>query len=231
MAQGEYLQSVASGIESGTTKKKEVPMDLDVERVLAQLEKREEAENEIIATLPLDQYMKRRDEFMVSIGRDTGLFINMLLKSAKARRILELGTSCGYSTLWLAEAAREIGGTITTIEANAEKLCFARGALISARLDTHVDFQLGDAPTLIATLGGSFDFVLLDLWKELYVDSFDLFHDKLAPGSITIADNMLRPERYQPMVKEYRARVRSIPGFSSVLVPIGNGIELSRREN
>ncbi len=91
-----------------------------------------------------------------------------------------------------------------------------------------MDFRVGDARELIAALEGPFDFVLLDLWKDLYVACFDLFYPKLAPGATVVADNMIYPEMSQKAAGLYRRRVRSAAGMSTVLLPVGSGIEVSR---
>jgi len=75
---------------------------------------------------------------------------------------------------------------------------------------------------------GPFDLVLIDLWKNLYVPVFDLLHPKLAPGAIVVADNMLEPESARPHAEAYRRRVREARDMTSVLLNVGNGIEVSR---
>jgi predicted O-methyltransferase YrrM len=70
--------------------------------------------------------------------------------------------------------------------------------------------------------------VLLDLWKNLYVACFELIYPKLAPGGIILADNMLYPETAIAAANAYRERVRAAPQMTSVLLPVGSGIEISR---
>ena len=77
-------------------------------------------------------------------------------------------------------------------------------------------------------LPGPFDFVLIDLWKDLYVPVFELLHPKLAQGAIIVADNMLQPENVRVHARAYRERVRSAADMSSVLLEVGNGLEVSR---
>lgn len=205
-------------------------MDLAFQRVLTEFEKREAAECAIMSQIPLQEYMRRRDEFLIPIGSRTGMVLNLLLKEAKARRILELGTAYGYSTLWLAEAARANAGEVISIELASHKIEHAREAVSRAGLHRHVTFHQGDVRRIVPALGGGFDFVLLDLWKELYICAFELFSGKLKSGALVAADNMLIPERYKEDALAYRQHVRSKPGFSSVLLPLGNGVELSRYE-
>jgi predicted O-methyltransferase YrrM len=98
----------------------------------------------------------------------------------------------------------------------------------AAGLEGLVEFHAGDALEILPRLEGPFDFVLLDIWKDLYVPSLELFFPKLAPGAIVVADNMLRPADARPDALRYRRLVRSKPGMSSVLLPIGQGLEVSR---
>src|SRR5207253_7076457 len=77
-------------------------------------------------------------------------------------------------------------------------------------------------------LAGPFDFVLIDLWKNLYVPVFELLHPKLAQGAIIVADNMLQPESARADARAYRQRVRAAADMSSVLLAVGNGLEVSR---
>jgi predicted O-methyltransferase YrrM len=157
-------------------------MDAAVAAVLAEYEKRGAEEHKLQSQGSMDRWLARRDEFLLAVGPATGQLLNILAKAAKSRTILELGTSYGYSTVWLAEAARATGGKLITIEKAANKQNYARTMLGKAGLTAHVDFRLGDARDTIASLKGPFDFVLVDLWKELYIDCFELFYPKLSPA-------------------------------------------------
>jgi predicted O-methyltransferase YrrM len=139
-----------------------------------------------------------------------------------------VGSSYGYSTTWLAEAARAVGGKVTSLELRAAKTEYAQAQLARAGLADYVEFRVGDALASLAQLAGPFDFVLLDLWKDLYVPVFDLLHPKLAQGAIIVADNMLQPETARVHARAYRERVRAARDMTSVLLAIGNGLEVSR---
>jgi len=204
-------------------------MDSRVEAVLAEYHERGKREAQVFRELPPEEAMRRRDEFLLWVGPDTGTLLRLLAKGCGARTILEIGTSYGYSTVWLADAARHTGGTVITLELDARKVEYARGALQRAGLEDHVDFRIGDALELLKQLPGPIDFVLLDLWKDLYVPCFDLFHPKLAEGAIVVADNMLEPPVARPEAEKYRAHVRETGQYDSVLLPVGSGIEVSRR--
>jgi predicted O-methyltransferase YrrM len=166
------------------------------------------------------------DTWMRAVGPHTGQLMNILVKSLKAPRILELGTSYGYSGIWLAEAARASGGHVTSIEMHDYKSAFARDMAVKAGLADYIDFRIGDAVSLIPVLPGNFDFILVDLWKDLYVPCLEAFYPKLNPGAIIVADNMIMPGGDD--ARAYRQAIAGKPLISSVMLPVGTGIEISR---
>lgn len=168
------------------------------------------------------------DRRLLAVGPQTGRLINILARSLKAPRILELGTSYGYSGIWLAEAARASGGRVVSMELQDYKSAYARDMAAKAGLGDYIDFQVGDAVPMIAELPFGLDFVLLDLWKDLYVPCLEAFYPKLSPGAIIVADNMLHPGGEE--VKRYGKAVRAKPRMTSVLLPVGSGLEVSRFE-
>lgn len=203
-------------------------MDDAVMSVLAEYETRMEVEHKLMDSLSADEFGRRVDEFLLPVGRDTAIFMTTLLRAAGAKAVLEIGSSFGYSTIWLADAVRETGGRLTTLELAANKQAHARDKIARAGLADYVDFRLGDARKRIAELEGPFDFVLLDLWKDLYIPCLDLVYPKLAEGAFVVADNMIAPASSVPRANEYRRHVRAKSGFDTVLLPIGSGIEVSR---
>jgi predicted O-methyltransferase YrrM len=203
-------------------------MEPAVWAVIEDYETRAQREDELWETLSEEDVRRRRDEFLLPVGRATGTLINLIAKEGAARRILEVGSSYGYSTTWLAEAARAIDGKVTSLELRAQKADYARAQLTRAGLQSFVEFRVGDALASLAQLPGPFDFVLIDLWKDLYVPVFGLLQPKLAPGAVLVADNMLYPESAQPHAQAYRERVRTASGMTSVLLAVGNGLEVSR---
>lgn len=167
-----------------------------------------------------------RDRHLLAVGPATGRLLNILARSLEAPTILEIGTSFGYSGIWLAEAARATGGRLITLELAAHKQAQAREMAEAAGLAASIDFRLGDAVALIGALECRVDLVLLDLWKDLYVPCLEALLPKLNPGAILVADNMIRPP--SEGARAYGARVRSLPGVGSLLLPVGSGIEVSR---
>ena len=169
-----------------------------------------------------------RDQYLLPVGPESGQLINILARSLKAPNILEIGTSYGYSGIWLAEAARASGGHVTTLELQDYKIDYAREMAAKAGLGDHIDFLQGDALALIDKMPAGIDFVLLDLWKDLYIPCLDAFLPKLNRGAIIVADNIIYPGGED--VRRYSKAVRAKPGMTSILVPVGAGLEISRFE-
>jgi predicted O-methyltransferase YrrM len=203
-------------------------IDPAVWKVIEDYEARARRDEELWNTLTEAEVRERLDEFLLPVGRAAGTLMNLIIREAKARRILEVGSSYGYSTTWLAEAARAVGGKVISLELRAAKTEYARAQLARVQLEGLVEFRVGDALASLAQLQGPFDFVLIDLWKDLYVPVFEGLYPKLAPGAIIVADNMLQPESARPHARAYRERVRAAPDMSSVLLAVGNGLEVSR---
>jgi predicted O-methyltransferase YrrM len=205
-------------------------MDQAVWAVLEEYEARAQREEKLWSTLSAEESMRRRDEMLLPVGRAAGTLMNLLVKEGEARRILEVGSSYGYSTTWLAEAARSVGGKVVSLELQAAKTEYALAQLARAGLAQYVEFRVGDALASLGQLAGPFDFVLIDLWKNLYVPVFELLHPKLAQGAIIVADNMLQPESARVHARVYRQRVRAAADMTSVLLAVGNGLEVSRHQ-
>jgi predicted O-methyltransferase YrrM len=203
-------------------------MDQTIQAVLDEYHRRSDAETERMNALPFEELNKRWDEFLLPIGPATGQVLNILIKEARCQMILEIGTSYGYSTVWLAEAARETGGKVISLDIAAEKHEYARASLAKAGLADVVEFRLGDARDLLAAMMERVDFVLLDLWKVFYIPCFDLFYPRLNPGAFIAADNMIQPEFSLEDAMKYQRHVRAKASIQSILLPIGSGIELSR---
>ena len=129
-------------------------MENRIETVLAQYDQRAAHEAVLLRDLSLEEMMQRVDEFLISIGSGTGTLLNTLIKSAKARTSLELGTSYGHSTIFFAEAVRATGGRVISVDISAPKQHYAREQLAAAGLEPFVEFRTGDARDVIASLRG-----------------------------------------------------------------------------
>ena len=165
-----------------------------------------------------------RPKRMLNITRDTGRLLWILVRAIGATRILEVGTSNGFSTIWLADAARSTGGHVATLELNPEKIALARANLIAAGLDSIVDIIAGRADETLPALAGPFDLVFLDADRPSYLTYLDMVVPKLRSGGILIADNVTS---HAHELQDYLRRVKSHPQLFTVTVPMGNGEEIA----
>jgi len=173
-------------------------------------------------------------EKMLAITRPIGLFYNILLRGTKAKKILEIGTSVGYSTIWFAESIRELeDAKITTIEQDEKKIVRAQKNFDETGLSDLIEIRHGDALKVLSDIQKephsceSYDFVFIDADKERYIQYFDMVFPLVKTGGIIGADNILLPERFSAMIRPYIDHVRNNPKIRSVTIPIDNGEELS----
>jgi len=164
-----------------------------------------------------------RPKRMLNITPDTGRLLWILIRTSRATRILEVGTSNAYSTIWLADACAT-GGHVVTLEADPGKIALARENLRRAGCADRVDLVAGLAAETLATLTGPFDFVFLDADRASYLTYLELVLPKVVAGGLIVADNVTsHPEE----LAAYLDRVRSHPKLVSVTVPVGKGEEIS----
>mgnify|MGYP001812718286 FL=1 len=188
-------------------------------------------EREWLESLPPEQRLGHRDQMLLEVGEEAAKLLVDLIVGAGAKTIVELGTCFGYSTLFLASAAKQTGGRVYTYELAAEKQAYAKERLVEAGLADHVDWCLGDAVALLEEQPGPVDFVFIDLWKDLYIPCFEILYPHLADGAIVVADNMLFPEQSLPDAAAYRAAVRAKPDMEAVLLDIGNGLDIGCKKH
>lgn len=200
-------------------------MDSRIEDVLATYHAMIRDERSRPRELPAGGRDGGEDRRLRAVGPETGRLLNVLARSLKAPTVLEIGTSFGYSGLWLAEGARVAGGRVITMELHGYKSAFARDMARKAGLADHIDFRVGDAVAMIGDLPPGIDLVLLDLWKDLYVPCLRAFLPKLNRGAIVVADNV---GPGQDNTRPYVEAVRAVPGMTSVALPVGQGLEVSR---
>lgn len=167
-----------------------------------------------------------RERRLRAVTPEVGRFLNIFAKAVGARRILEVGTSGGYSTLWLADAARETGGSVTTLEIDPAKVERAQRNLTEAGADGLVTIVPGDAREMVATLEPGFDFVFLDAEKELYLELLEPLVRLLRPGGALVADNLLS---HAEELAAFREAAERHPELECVLVPIPRGELLCRK--
>jgi predicted O-methyltransferase YrrM len=163
---------------------------------------------------------------MLNLEPDTARLVYILVRSSGANRVLEVGTSNGYSTIWLALAVAANSGRVTTIDVSAEKQAMARENLRRAGLLDSVELRLGKAGAVVKELEGPFDVVFFDADRKGAADNLNALMPKLAPSVLLLADNVLsHPEE----IAGYLAEVKKLEAFEHVVVPVGKGLSVAYR--
>ena len=170
-----------------------------------------------------EEFVAHRDDAL-AIPREAGEFIHALLLATGAKRGLEIGTSYGYSGLWIASALRANGGELVTIDKERRKSDVASAYFADAELDDCVRIETGIALDVIPRLANGFDFVLVDADKENCIRYVEAVEAKLNPRAVVLTDNTLTHARE---LADFLRWIRSHQGFESAHVPVGNGMELS----
>jgi predicted O-methyltransferase YrrM len=162
-----------------------------------------------------------RPRRMLNITRDTGEFLSVLVKAMDARRVLEIGTSNGYSTLWLADAARAIGGSVTTVELSELKLRMASANFARSGLAAHISPVHEDAGIVLKrSASASFDLIFLDAERPEYPGWWPDLKRVLRGGGLLVVDNA---SSHADQMAPFIALVKADPEFTTSLVPVGNG--------
>jgi predicted O-methyltransferase YrrM len=164
-----------------------------------------------------------------SVPRKDGEFLHFLVKATRARNVLEVGTSHGYSAIWMGLALEETGGRLTTIEIDAARHDLARRNVAQAGLSQRVALIQGDAHVEVPKLDGPFDLVFLDADKDGQVKYFhQLYPRKLTPGGILAVHNAIRQAR---AMRAYLDLVRKHSDFDTVTISatLDDGFCLSYR--
>jgi predicted O-methyltransferase YrrM len=168
-----------------------------------------------------DASAEERPRRMLNITRDTGEFLAVLVRATGARRVLEIGTSNGYSTLWLAEAVREIGGSVTTIDCAVYKVGLATANFQRAGLSPFIQLVQDDGGQFLGRSHQSaYDLIFLDAERPEYPGWWPHLRRVLSPRGLLIADNATsHAEEMAPFVE----LVTADAGFVTCLVPVGKG--------
>ena len=164
-------------------------------------------------------------ERLRQIPRETGEFLALLASCAPEGRCIEIGTSAGYSTLWLALACKNAGKKIVTFEFLKRKAELASETFRLAGIEVIVQLVLGDARQHLP-LYDDIGFCFLDAEKEIYLDCYEMVVPKLVAGGLLVADNAIsHREDLKPMLDKALNDER----VDSIVVPIGKGLLISRK--
>jgi predicted O-methyltransferase YrrM len=165
-----------------------------------------------------------REQRARSVAPTTGRFLFAFVAPQNACEVLEIGGSRGYSSIWLAAGVRMLGGRVLSLEHDPAKCDAWRRNVADAGLDEWAELVEGDAFESLPAIEDVFDVVFIDAEKDDYERLFALVRDKLEPGAVVIADNVLSHE--ETLGAYSRAR-QADPTLESVTVPLDRGLQVS----
>lgn len=172
--------------------------DADTEEVLAELE-------------------ETQHDFW-NISRQSANFLNMLVKISGAKNVVEVGTSNGYSGIWLANAVKATGGHLTTIEYWEKRIVLAQDNFKKCSVEDLITIRQGDASEVLESINLDIDFAFIDANKSEYIKYFEIIDKKLKKGGIIAADNITsHPEKVLTFVekiksdKNYQVEILDLP--------------------
>jgi predicted O-methyltransferase YrrM len=183
-----------------------------------------------------------RAERLPIVYPETGALLHALVRLTGARRVLEIGTAIGYSTLWMA-TAMPADGQLISLERNPERAARARDHAAAAGVGDRVHVMIGDAARFLHKIAGPFDLIFQDGDKPGYLAALDRLHALLRPGGALVADNVLWSGSVVPVMpplevknaddtkalSEYNERLAADPRFHTVWLPVGDGVAISIR--
>lgn len=187
----------------------------------------------------MENYAK--ENYVPIIEPEVAQLLKVLLKTNKPKNILELGTAIGYSALIMAEATPD--SQITSIERRADMIFLAKKNINKTPYKDRIKILEGDAEDVLLKLDGKYDFIFLDAAKGQYMDFFTKCTKVLEPGGIIVSDNVLfkgmvasdklvirRKKTIVKRLREFLKYINNIKGYTSCVIPIGDGVAITYRE-
>jgi caffeoyl-CoA O-methyltransferase len=201
-----------------------------------------------------EDHSKQEDYLLKKITRETqakvmmprmisghlqGKMLELFTKMQHPKTILEIGTYTGYSGICMARGLGK-GGKLITLDINDELEKMVRGFFEESGLADKIDYRLGNAIEIIPTLSGPFDMVFIDADKSNYAKYYDLIIDKVNPGGIIIADNVLwsgkilvekgkKIDKDTQAILDFNAMIQNDPRVENALLPIRDGVMMARK--
>ncbi|MBS1557411.1 MAG: class I SAM-dependent methyltransferase [Bacteroidetes bacterium] len=200
----------------------------------------------------IEQHTSEESALLKKINRDTqanvlkprmlsghvqGRFLSFISKLLQPKRILEIGTYTGYSAVCLAEGLAA-GGQLITMDINEELETKVRAHFKEAGATDKIDYRIGDARKMIPLLNDEFDLVFIDADKENYSLYFDLVIDKVKPGGLILADNVLwsgkiiasKPDKDTQAIIDFNRKIQEDARVENLLLSLRDGIMMIRRK-
>lgn len=209
-------------------------MDLELEAYIAEHSEKEPA---ILAELNRTTHLNVMRPRMLS-GNLQGQFLKMLCELLRARRVLEIGTYTGYAAIFMAMGVAD-GGLVHTIDINDELEDIVRDFVRRSGMEERICFHVGDAREVIPRLDETFDLVFMDADKRQYMDYYRLVFDRVRPGGMIVADDVLWDGKVVD-ARSWDAQTRGISEFNdfvqsdsrveNILLPVRHGLMLIRKK-
>ena len=198
--------------------------------------------------LEMDEYAEEHG--FPHVGPALGGWLQLLARMVDAEQVFEFGSGYGYSAYWFARALPADGSIVCT-EIDEDEIELGRQYLARGGFDDVVTYEHGDAVEIVDDYDGPFDVVLIDHQKHRYAEAFDAVREKVAPGGIVVADNVMAGgtidfeallaawDGDEPLasddemttgIDEYLHAVRDDSDFETAILPIGEGLSVSHRE-
>ncbi len=181
----------------------------------------------------LHELEKTRTDFW-NLDRQSANFLNSLIKINNSKRVLEIGTSNGYSGIWILKALKETKGKLTTIEFWEKRQSVARKNFKTCCFDVEVEPKIGSAIVILEDMleeikqgkREKFDFVFIDANKKEYISYFKLIDEMVENGAVILADNILS---HYEKVEDYVNLLFNKKDYQSQILELGTGMMLSRK--
>lgn len=175
-----------------------------------------------------DRTKEKREERLRNISREMGQFLSILVKGCSAQRILEIGTSNGYSTIWLANAVQETKGIVTTVELSSERVAEALVNFEKASLRRRIDIHNQEAGAFLdAQVNRSFDFIFLDSERTQYMWWWENIKRILEPKGFLVIDNAIS---HTEELAEFIQMIEEDEIFETVLLAFQKGAFVARKK-
>ncbi len=174
------------------------------------------------------QSIRAADKGQLAVSEEDGRFLRVLVASAGAKQVLEIGAASGYSAIWMGLGLRQTGGKLVTIEYDPIRAKEAAANVQQAGLNDVVQVISGDAFKEIPKLQGTFDLVFLDAWKPDYKKFFDLVFPRVTPGGLFLAHNVINKKNE---MRDFLAAIAAHPqAFNTTVSPGHEGISMTYKK-
>lgn len=194
-------------------------------------------ESELLARINRETHLEVLQPRMLS-GHLQGRVLSLFSRLLQPKRILEIGTYTGYSALCLAEGLA-VDGTLITIDVNEELQARVQSYFNDSAYKNHIEYHIGDAMELIPTFPEMWDLVFIDADKKNYLNYYELVIERMNPGGIILADNILwsgkvidpsATDRETEILRRYNEVIHADDRVENILLPIRDGIMVARKK-